>query len=510
MQRDAGTPIDRKDYPSDPIILNGLSAKFMRYNLLLPLEKQEGRLTVAMARPDDFNTIEAVRMATGLEVEAMLGREDDILETIQRLYGDGTSFMERIVSEIGGEEGTGADSGEENVELLRDMASEAPVIRLVNLIISKAINMRASDIHLEPFENRFRIRYRIDGVLHDQEAPPRRLQAAVISRIKIMAKMDIAERRLPQDGRIKLMVDGKEVDFRISTIPTLFGESVVMRILDRTSVILDLEQLGYPQRIRQTYEHLIQKPYGMILVTGPTGSGKTTTLYASLERINTPDKKIITVEDPVEYQLQGVNQIQVKPQIGLTFASGLRSIVRQDPDVILIGEIRDMETAEIAVQSALTGHLVFSTLHTNDAAGAVTRLLEMGVEDYLLSSCLLAIMAQRLVRVLCPLCKKETTVDSSLLRELDMDPGQGGLVKVFEPRGCEACDHTGFKGRTGIYELLPVTPQISHLILSRATASQIKKAAMEEGMKTLRQDGLDKVRQGITSISELIRVTFEE
>jgi len=510
MTENTNTLFDSKNFPADPIMLEGLSSKFMKYNLIVPVEKHEDRLIVVMARPEDYDTVEAVHMATGLEVNAMPGREDDILDAIERLYGVGASSMERIVSEIGGEEERDQDLGEENVELLRDMASEAPVIRLVNLIISKAIKMRASDIHLEPFENRFRIRYRIDGVLHDQEAPPRRLQAAVISRIKIMAKLDIAERRLPQDGRIKLMVDNKEVDFRISSIPTLFGESVVIRILDRTSVILDLQQLGFSPQTLETYANLIYKPYGMILVTGPTGSGKTTTLYGSLERINTPDKKIITVEDPVEYQLQGVNQIQVKPQIGLTFAKGLRSIVRQDPDVILIGEIRDMETAEIAIQSALTGHLVFSTLHTNDAAGAVSRLLEMGVEDYLLSSCLLAIMAQRLVRVLCPKCKKKTVGESSLLKEMELDMGYQGPVEVYEPVGCESCAHTGFRGRSGIYELMPVTPAISQLILNRANASQIKKTAVEEGMKTLRRDGWEKVIQGFTSVSELIRVTLEE
>ena len=504
------SPLPSKKYPSDPIILDGLSPRYMRHNMILPVEREEDCLTIAMVKPEDTQVIEAVRMATGLEVQPLLGREDDILDAIERLYGDGSSSMERIVSEIGGETPTETEEiGEENVELLRGMASEAPVIRLVNLIISKAIELRASDIHLEPFEDRFRIRYRIDGVLHNQEAPPRRLQAAVISRVKIMAKMDIAERRLPQDGRIKLMVNGKEVDFRISTIPTLHGESVVMRILDRSSVILDLEKLGFPHHMLDSYETLIQKPYGMILVTGPTGSGKTTTLYASLEKINTPTKKIITCEDPVEYQLLGINQVQVKPQIGLSFANVLRTIVRQDPDVILIGEIRDMETAEIAVQSALTGHLVFSTLHTNDAAGAVTRLLEMGVEDYLLSSCLLAIMAQRLVRVLCPHCKRKTVADNAIVHEMEKNSASDP-VYIYEPVGCEACANTGYRGRNGIHELLWVTPKISDLVLNRAPSSVIKKAAIENGMRTLRLDGWDKVKNGITSVPELIRVTFEE
>ncbi len=508
MLERAATPLSQKEYPQDAIMLAGLPLRFMRHNMLLPLEKESNRLMLAMARPDDTETVEAVQMSTGLEVVPVLGREDDIMDAIERLYGDGASSMERIVNTIDGED-IAQDIVEESVEMLRDMASEAPVVRLVNLIIARAIETRASDIHLEPFEDRFRIRYRIDGVLHDQEAPPRRLQAAIISRVKIMAKMDIAERRLPQDGRIKLVVGGKDVDFRISTIPTLHGESVVMRILDRSNVVLDLEKLGFPADNLRVFETLIQKPYGMILVTGPTGSGKTTTLYGALERINTPDRKIITVEDPVEYQLGGVNQIQVKPQIGLTFSSGLRSIVRQDPDVILIGEIRDFETAEIAVQSALTGHLVFSTLHTNDASGAVARLLEMGVEDYLLSSCLLAVLAQRLVRVLCPYCKKEAEISPGLLEEMEMGGGDEPS-NVWEPVGCEACSHTGYRGRTGIHELLWVTPKISDLILRRTPSGQIKKVAVEDGMRTLRMDCWKKIKQGVTSVSELIRVTLEE
>ena len=507
MDSKSPAEVSEKEYPTSPVLVEGLSPQFMRYNLLVPLDRRDDELILAMARPDDMDTLDAVRMATQLRVVARPGSEDDITDVVERLYGQGASAMERIVSQMGEDEAE--ETGQDSVEHLRDMASEAPVIRLVNLIISKAVDMQASDIHLEPFESRFKIRYRIDGVLHEMESPPRRLQSAVISRVKIMSKLDIAERRLPQDGRIKMTVQGKPVDFRVSTIPTLFGESVVLRILDQGSVRLDLHQLGLPEDVKKDFDLLIRKPYGMVLVTGPTGSGKTTTLYGALEQINEPDKKIITVEDPVEYQMQGINQIQVKSSIGLTFSKGLRSIVRQDPDVILVGEIRDAETAEIAIQSALTGHLVFSTLHTNDSAGAVARLLEMGIEDYLLSSCLLAVMAQRLVRVLCPLCKKRVRAEAGMLSSLNVEMDARDLW-VYEPAGCEECGHTGYRGRMGIYEYLKVTDRIRKLILDREDSLTIKRAAVEQGMRTLRADGFERALQGHTSFAELLRVTLEE
>ncbi|MEO2169819.1 MAG: ATPase, T2SS/T4P/T4SS family, partial [bacterium] len=399
---------------------------------------------------------------------------------------------------------------EEDVDHLRDLASEAPVIRFVNVLINRAVEARASDIHIEPFENQLQVRYRVDGVLHPMESPQRRLQAAIVSRIKIMAKLNIAERRLPQDGRIKLRMLGKEIDLRVSTLPTLYGESVVLRILDQDSIVLDLQKLGFPGDTLVHWDEMIVKPYGLILVTGPTGSGKTTTLYGSLAKVNSPDKKIVTIEDPVEYQLDGVNQIHVKPQIGLTFANGLRSIVRQDPDVIMVGEIRDAETAEIAVQAALTGHLVFSTLHTNDAAGAVARLLEMGVEDYLLASSLLGVLAQRLVRKICPECRYQT--------ETLLPPGlagQGGhgetLVgedaRAWEGKGCENCGNSGYRGRSGIYELLVVDGPIRDLILKQSSADAIRGQAIESKMRTLREDGALKARDGATTVAELIRVT---
>ena len=498
--------VSLRDYP-ELMPVDRLPLKFMKEVKCLPFKIEGNTLHLAMADPFDTYSLEGVKMATGCEVKIYLAKEEDILDAIERLYGEGATSMERIIGDLGEAEEIPFNV-EEDVDSLRDMASEAPVIRLVNLIMSKAIEARASDIHMEPFENDFKIRYRVDGVLHDEESPPPRLVPAITSRIKIMAKMDIAERRLPQDGRIRIKPSGKDIDIRVSTIPTVFGESVVMRLLDRSSVILSLEKLGFPPGSLDSFNSLIAKPYGMILVTGPTGSGKSTTLYAALEKINSPDKKIITVEDPVEYQLSGVNQIQVKPHIGLTFGNCLRSVVRQDPDVILIGEIRDRETAEIAIHSALTGHLVFSTLHTNDAAGAVSRLLEMGVEDYLLSSSLIGILAQRLVRIICPHCRESFFPGPDIAAELGIEPIDN--VTLFRGRGCEECSFTGFFGRTGIYELLMVNEDIQHLILNRSDATTIKKKAIDLRMRTLREDGWQKVKNGLTTVAEVLRVTMEE
>ncbi len=502
-------PMIVDQYPAAPIQVDSLSLKFMRHARFLPVDQRDDTLVVAMADPEDFYTIEAIEQACHFRVQRCIGRQRDIEEAIERLYGSGASTMERIVGDLG-MVNEDAVVDPEDVEHLRDMASEAPVIRLVNLIITRALETRASDIHIEPFENSLKVRYRIDGVLHEVESPPRRLQPAITSRIKIMAKMNIAERRLPQDGRIKLRISGRDIDFRVSTIPTMCGESVVMRILDRESVILDIRSLGFPEDTLSVFRGLIARPYGMILVTGPTGSGKTTTLYSALQEINTPDKKIITVEDPVEYQLPGVNQIQVKPQIGLSFAHGLRSIVRQDPDIILVGEIRDHETAEIAIHAGLTGHVVFSTLHTNDSAGAVTRMLEMGMEDYLMASCLMGVLAQRLVRVICSQCKAEDQPDSLMLDQLGLPPEAALDWKFYRGRGCDLCYGTGFKGRTGIYEFLEVDDEIRKLITTHSDAGIIRDAATRKGMRTLREDGWEKVRKGTTTISELMRVTLDQ
>jgi general secretion pathway protein E len=499
-----------KDLPEQTIMLESLSEKFMRQYKFVPLSLEGNLLTIALSDPYDVYASDAVRMVTNYDIKINLAREAEILDAVGKLFNTDTSSMGRIIEDIGKDKDDLSLDEEGDVDHLKDLASEAPVIRLVNLLITRAIELRASDIHLEPFEGDFKVRYRVDGVLHDVEAPPKRLQAAVLSRIKIMAKLNIAERRLPQDGRIKLRVLGKEIDFRVSTLPTMFGESVVLRILDRESVILDLEQLGFPDYDLTKFRDLINRPYGIILVTGPTGSGKTTTLYAALSEINSPEKKIITVEDPIEYQLGGVNQVQVKSSIGLSFSNVLRSILRQDPDVIMIGEIRDAETAEIAIHSALTGHLVFSTLHTNDAAGAVTRLLEMGMENYLISSSMIGIMAQRLVRVICPECKEVYTPELGVMEELGVNQSEASDLTIFKGAGCEKCASTGFRGRKGIYELLMVNDDIRELILEKAPSNVIKDKGRSDGMKTLREAGWTKVREGVSTVSEVLRVTQVE
>lgn len=510
--------IGPRDFPQEPPNLTSINPGYFRQARICPLAVQDGELIAAMADPGDIDAAEALEKATGLRLVRRLAREREVLDALNAYYSEGRAGEGPLSSEEGGLEYVEDD--QDDVEHLRDMASEAPVIRLVNVMIARAMEQRASDIHIEPFEKELRVRYRIDGILHDIEAPPRQLQAALISRVKLMAKLNIAERRLPQDGRIKLRMLGREVDLRVSTLPTLYGESVVLRILDRSSIVVSLESLGFPSDTLQVFESLITRPYGMILVTGPTGSGKTTTLYGALDKINSPDKKIITIEDPVEYQLSGVNQIHVKSQIGLTFATGLRSIVRQDPDVIMIGEIRDYETAEIAIQSALTGHLVFSTLHTNDAAGAVSRLLEMGVEDYLLASSLLGVMAQRLVRSLCRHCRRPVeggvefaangTANGTATHEIvgNGHPEMNG--PVYDAAGCEECATTGYRGRQGIFEMLSVDDEIRQLILKHASSDIIKNAAIaNQKMRTLRDDGWRTVAEGATTVSEVLRVTQE-
>jgi len=502
-------PYVKKDqYPKSGLPIEDLSISeaFLREKTIFPLQLKDNTLIVAVFDPFDVYTIEDLKVSLGKNIRVVLSSEQDILESIEAYYGKGGgSVMDRMVGNINDDDLHGLDSIDESTEHIRDMASEAPVIKLVNHIISEAIESRASDIHFEPFADELLLRYRIDGILHEFDPPPKRLSSAITTRIKIMAKMDISERRLPQDGRIKLKILGKDIDMRVSTLPTLHGESVVMRILDRGSLLLDLSQMGFPKKVHEELEALILKPYGKLLVTGPTGSGKTTTLYAALSKINTPNKKIITVEDPVEYQMRGINQIHVKSQIGLNFASGLRSIVRQDPDVIMVGEIRDPETAEISIQAALTGHLVFSTVHTNDAAGAITRLLDMGIENFLISSALLGVLAQRLVRVICPDCKEEKPLAPALRAEMG-DLGKEG-IKVYYGKGCKACSQTGFRGRCGIYELLVIDDNIRELILKKSTAQIILDQARQKGMTTLREDGWDKVLKGITTVEEILRVT---
>src|SRR5438445_13647223 len=496
----------REELPSTVPVLKNVSPKYLRQYRICPITIEGGVLTVASADP--LNTIVAddLRQATGLTIKFVVSSATGILETIDRNYdGANASALQRIVEGIDEER---APEGDEDVNHLRDMAFEAPVVRLVNLLVENAITAEASDIHIEPFEDTLRIRYRIDGILDDQEARPRRLQAAVTSRIKIMAEMNIAERRLPQDGRIRVTLHGQRVDIRVSTIPTVHGESIVMRLLDRSSVFLALEKLGFPADTLKRFESLIKRPHGILLVTGPTGSGKTTTLYGALDKINSPDRKIITVEDPVEYQLKGVNQIAVKPKIGLSFATGLRHIVRQDPDVILVGEIRDLETAEIAIQASLTGHLVFSTLHTNDAPGAITRLQDMGVEPYLVASVLEGVLAQRLVRRICTACRVPDTPNAADLEALGIEGTSGR--PLYRGRGCDECRGTGYRGRTGIYELFPISEDARSLILKRAPSRDIRRYAIEAGMVTLRMDGWLKACESVTTVEEILRVTQED
>jgi general secretion pathway protein E len=481
-----------------------LSAEFMKRYQVIPVGEDDAAVEVAMADPTDSDTLQALALALGRPVRPLVAVGSEIQAALQVLLegeaaGAGAEDAGRVPARA-------ADA--DDIDQLRDMASEAPVIRAVNQLIARALELRSSDIHLEPFDGDLVVRFRVDGVLREVAGPPAGSAAAVVSRIKVLSNLNIAERRLPQDGRIKMRVEGREVDMRISTVPTLHGESVVIRLLDQGGTARSLVELGFDERARLALERLLARPQGILLVTGPTGSGKTTTLYAALARLNTPQVKILTVEDPVEYQIRGVNQIQVRPSIDLTFANALRSILRQDPDVIMIGEMRDTETARIAVQSALTGHLVLSTLHTNDAPSSVTRLLDMGVEDYLLTSTLDGILAQRLVRRLCPHCRAPYLPDPQWLRESGLAAlADGASVALCRPVGCPQCEHTGYRGRTTILELLVMNDAIRRVILEQRSADAVRRAALAEGMIPMREDGFRKALAGVTTVEEVERVT---
>ncbi|QDH70993.1 type II secretion system ATPase GspE [Marilutibacter alkalisoli] len=491
---------DAPDLPPEDV---NLSIKFMKQFHVCPLGSSERGVELLMADPQDGYTVDAVRLALGRPLQLRIGLRSEIEALIERWHGQGRSAMGAIVETAEGEGGGDLD----DVEHLRDLASEAPVIRLVNLIIQRAVELRASDIHIEPFENRLKVRYRVDGVLIDGESPPVNLTAAVISRIKIMAKLNIAERRLPQDGRIMLRVQGKELDLRVSTVPTAHGESVVMRLLDRETVVFDFKRLGFTDHFLPQFQKVLEQPHGILLVTGPTGSGKTTTLYTALSKLNTPDVKIITVEDPVEYQIEGINQIQAKPQIGLDFAHALRSIVRQDPDIIMIGEMRDLETARIAIQSALTGHLVLSTLHTNNAAGGITRLLDMGVEDYLLTSTINGILGQRLVRRLEPTHAEKYRASAEEIDKFGLRRYQPeGEIFLYRPRS-SAIAPTGYVGRTTIMEFLVMNDELRRAVMRHAGMGELEQIAREAGMRTMYEDGIAKALAGETTIEEVLRVT---
>lgn len=495
--------LDAAELP-EQIPLEKVSFAFLEKNILLPVALDGSVLTVATSDPINSESIESLRSSFEYDLRVVLARKSEILQQLEMLQGSRSAVMQRLIEGAAEEDIASADMTGE-ISHLRDLAQEKGIIQVVNLIIENAVKDRASDIHVEPGEYNVRVRYRIDGVLYEKETLPARMYSAVSSRIKLLSQMNIAERRLPQDGRIKVSAAGRNIDIRVSTIPTVYGESVVMRLLDKEASFITLEDIGFDRTILDIYEDVIKKPYGMILITGPTGSGKSTTLYASLAVINSMEKKIITVEEPVEYLMPGINQIQVRPKIGLTFASGLRHIVRQDPDIIMVGEIRDMETASIAIHAALTGHLLFSTLHTNDAPGAITRLMDMGIENYLVASTLICVMAQRLVRRICPLCKMREELPEDVLQKISAN-----IREVWTGKGCDACSGTGYKGRIGIFEVLPVSGPIRELIMKRATIKEMKDKAIALGMRTLREDGLEKVRKGITTIDEVLRVTQVE
>ncbi|WP_395374376.1 type II secretion system ATPase GspE [Marinicella sp. W31] len=498
-------PIMRdKEMPETVTIDSDIPIRFMRENQLVPIGEDNDSLSVVMVYPYEEFSVKALKMVTQKELKISIGFPSEVENAISKYFSDGKSAMGQIV------EGMSEESGDiEDVEHLKDLASEAPVIRLVNMIMQRAVESRASDIHIEPFENRLKVRYRVDGVLHEVESPPARSTAAVISRVKIMAKLNIAERRLPQDGRIMLRVQGKELDLRVSTVPTSYGESVVMRILDRESIVFDFHQLGFRENTLEPFLKVLDLPHGILLVTGPTGSGKTTTLYTALQRLNTEDRKIITVEDPVEYQLTGINQIQAKSSIGLDFSTALRAIVRQDPDIIMIGEMRDLETAKIAIQSALTGHMVLSTIHTNSAAGGITRMIDMGVEDYLLTSTINGILAQRLVRKLDQSSMEKYPVMAEMEKELNLKNLAPKGEHFFYRAQPSAENPTGYSGRMSILECLTMSEEIRRLVMQNATAGELQRQAMAEGMLTMYQDGLMKCLVGDTSFEEVIRVTQE-
>jgi len=490
-------------------LLRALPIGYAKQFYCLALRREDDTVVVALANPLNFQVLDDLRVLLKARIKPVLAPRDVVFDGINRAY-DRMTGMEATAGEVFSEEEDLAGISreiEESTKDLLDMTDEAPIIRLVNSILAQAVKERVSDIHIEPFEKYLSVRFRKDGILREVLRPPKRFQASIASRVKIMGNLNIAEKRLPQDGRIRRVVAGKEIDIRLSTVPTTFGERLVLRILDRSSTLLQLPELGMTGEMLDVMEDLITRPHGIILVTGPTGSGKTTTLYAALSRINTPDKNILTVEDPVEYQITGIGQMQVNPKIDFTFANGLRAILRQDPDVILIGEIRDVETAEIAVQASLTGHLVFSTLHTNDAASAFTRLMDMGVEPFLIASSILATIAQRLVRVVCRECRVPYTPSATELKSLGLDRIEPGDTFFRAGPGCPACLGTGYAGRQAIYEMLLVHDSIRDLVMARAESNVIKKKAMQLGMKTLRQDGVLKVRRGVTTAEEVMRVT---
>ncbi|RJR30457.1 MAG: type II secretion system protein GspE [Desulfobacteraceae bacterium] len=501
MERIPSSMIDRT-------LASPLPVSFLKQKRALPVNRGGKEVIIGINDPFDTETIDTITNALGRGfLETVLVPEEEIADAINRAFEEGPHTAEQILKDIGEADGARIYAEiQETTDLLED-TSEAPVIQFVNLMLSRAVKNRASDIHVEPYQSDLNVRFRIDGVLYNTFKPPKRLHPAITSRIKVMAGLNIAEKRVPQDGRIEIRVADKDIDIRVSTLPTVYGERVVLRLLNKSAEIFKLNELGIPEAHLAEIRRLITLSHGLILVTGPTGSGKTTTLYAALCEINSPDKNIITIEDPVEYQIDGIGQVHVNRKVGLTFANGLRTIVRQDPDVILVGEIRDLETAEIAIQAALTGHLVFSTLHTNDAASAVTRLIDMGIEPFLISSSVLSIIAQRLVRTVCPHCKSPSEISGKYMRELNVNREDLAHASISVGKGCEKCMETGYYGRTGIYEIMKISDAIKKAILTTSDADNLKRMAVSEGMRSLRQDGAEKVMRGISTTEEILRVT---
>jgi type IV pilus assembly protein PilB len=499
-------PIDLRNYEPDPALTRLIPGDVATKFKALPVARAGRRLVVAMTNPSNLFALDDLKFITGCDIDAHVTTEMSLKRALDRAYdsagtmADVMKGMEEDVDVLEDDDAAEAEAGIAGAE-------EAPIVKLVNSLIADAVRKGTSDIHIEPYEKSMRVRFRIDGVLHEMMAPPFKFKQAIISRLKIMAELDIAERRVPQDGRIKIKVLNRTIDLRVASLPTIFGEKIVMRILDKANLNIDLEKLGFEPKSMKDFVHAIQQPYGMVLVTGPTGSGKTTTLYSALSRVNTPEVNVMTAEDPVEYNLDGINQVLVNEDIGLSFAAALKSFLRQDPNIIMVGEIRDIDTASIATKAALTGHLVLSTLHTNDAATAIGRLVDMGIEPFLVSSSVNLVLAQRLVRRICVHCKKPLRLNDEVLDELQMTRADAEGTGISEGPGCVDCNGTGYRGRQGVYEVMTLTPALRELILDRAPATEIKKVAIEEGMLTLRRDGLEKLKKGITSVEEILKET---
>ena len=499
-------PIDLRNFEPDPSLIRLIPGDVATKFMALPVSRTGRRLVVAMSNPANIFAIDDIKFITGYEVEPHIGTEASIKKAIDRSYdsaGTMADVMRNMEDDLAVVDDEAAKAAEAEAGLAG--ADEAPIVKLVNSLIADAVRKGASDIHIEPYEKMLRVRFRIDGVLQEMMAPPFKFKAAILSRLKIMAELDIAERRVPQDGRIKIKVINRTIDLRVSSLPTIFGEKIVMRILDKSNLNIDLTRLGFEPAAMKDFGSAIANPYGMVLVTGPTGSGKTTTLYSALSKVNTPEVNVMTAEDPVEYNLDGINQVLVNDDVGLTFAAALKAFLRQDPNIIMVGEIRDMDTASIAVKAALTGHLVLSTLHTNDAPSAIGRMIDMGVEPFLVASSVNLILAQRLVRRVCANCKQEVKLNEEVLEELQLDPADAEKATFFEGAGCVECNNTGYRGRQGIYEVMPMTPGLRDMVLERSSANAIKKRAIGEGMLTLRRDALEKLKRGLTTVEEVLK-----